>query len=167
MPNRDLITFEPDNEYEVELLFDSCKEGISDKGLEWYLYSFKYEGKEYGHFAKPPLHQQLKEYSRGDIVKISNLVNGWKVVHALSDGGTPNKPPIPKRNNNYGITWGMCINNAVRIVLASGDTDNILLRVYETACGLMDIAVGGLKEWEQKQHEKDQNKEPNGDGLPF
>ena len=166
MPNRDLITFEPDNEYEVELLFDSCKEGVSDKGLEWYLYSFKYEGKEYGHFAKPPLHQQLKEYSRGDIVKISNLVNGWKVVHALSDGG-PNKPPTPKRNNNYGITWGMCINNAVRIVIAKGELDDVLQRVNTVADGLMHIAVDGLKVWEQERHEKDQNTKPNGDGLPF
>ena len=167
MANRDLIDFVPDYDYEVELMFDRCKEGISDKGREWRLYTLKYDGDEYGHFASSALHQQLEKYGKGDVVKITNGPTGYKVVHASLGGGT-SKAPAPKRNNNYGITWGMCINNAVRIVIAKGELDDVLQRVNEVADGLMHIAVDGLKVWEQTQHEKDQNKEPNGDdGLPF
>ena len=33
--------------------------------------------------------------------------------------------------------------------------------------GLMNVAVDGLKRWEENRHQKDQNSTPNDDDLPF
>ena len=171
MANRDLIVFQDGEKQEIELIFDTPLTDVNRKGEPYNLYAFKIGSVEFGCFAEDELHEELIQYNKGSVLTVTKMGKAYKVESLGGSYKKENRESPQKNarvsNNNYGVTWGMSMNNAVRIVLASGDTDNILLRVYETACGLMDIAVGGLKEWEQKQHEKDQNKEPNGDDLPF
>ena len=80
----------------------------------------------------------------------------------------PKSSVFPKTNTNYGITWGMCINNATQIVMKQGIDGNsdIGEQVEQVARELMEVAVDGLARWEQTHNQKDQNDKPN-DGLPF
>ena len=166
---KDTLVFSPsDHEYEVELMFDDCIEGTKQDGNPWYRYTLKCEGTEYTHFAEPETHKQLRRYKKGDILKITNHpTEGLKVFTGFSQSNIDPTPTPSSRKNNYGVTWGMCINNAVRIVIAKDELKDVLQRVNAVADGLMNIAVDGLEEWERRRHEKDQNKEPNRDDLPF
>lgn len=79
---------------------------------------------------------------------------------------------VPKKvvtNGSLGITWGMSINNATQLMIAKGldDKTDIIEELEKTASKIMDVAVNGLTRWEQNQHEKDQNLNPNSDGMPF
>jgi len=104
---------------------------------------------------------------------------GWSVI-PMSGGNHPlemtnDKSKLlgnPKKviaNANYGITWGMCINNATQIVLKQnkGDYSNIGEQVEQVARELMEVAVDGLQRWEKSYNEKDQNDKPNNEDVPF
>jgi len=83
--------------------------------------------------------------------------------NAKEDTDTPKKVvDVPKKvitNSSYGITWGMCINNATKIVIKQGIDGNsdIGEQVEQVARELMEVAVDGLSKWENEYHQKDQN----------
>lgn len=89
-------------------------------------------------------------------------------LDAFADKGT-DKPVKIVSNGSLGITWGMSINNATQIMIAKGldEKADIIEELEKTASKIMDVAVNGLTRWEQDQHEKDQNSEPNDDDVPF
>ena len=79
---------------------------------------------------------------------------------------------VPKNvvtNSSLGITWGMSINNATQLMIAKGldDKTDIIEELEKTASKIMDVAVNGLTRWEKEQNEKNQNSNPNDDGMPF
>ena len=88
---------------------------------------------------------------------VNNVQNGSKSVN------------IPISSGTLGITWGMCINNATKLVIARGIPKDIGLgaEIESVAKELMDVAVDGLEKWQYEHYQKDQNSEPNGDDLPF
>ena len=80
-----------------------------------------------------------------------------KVVNNVQNGsGSVN---IPMSNGSLGITWGMCINNATKLVIERGIDGNsdIGEQVEQVARELMEVAVDGLSKWENDYHQKDQN----------
>lgn len=134
------------------------------------------------------LYKQLVKYDKGSKVQVMmkdiegkmgkftgydvKPLNG--VASEVSAVVTNSEPKIlgnPKKvfsNANYGITWGMCINNATQIVMnKKEDGVPIEEQVEKIARKLMGVAVYGLVKWEQDQHEKDQNSAPNDGDLPF
>lgn len=91
---------------------------------------------------------------------------------------------IPISSGTLGITWGMCMNNATKIVIdkynvgdaeGNGGVAEFVETIEMYARPLMDVAVNGLKRWEQDHYQKDQNDEPmieeetklDDDDLPF
>ena len=93
---------------------------------------------------------------------------GWTVM-PMSSGSTEssNKPQKAVSNGSLGITWGMCVKEATKIVSSKNNSmGHIFEDIEDFAKGLMDVAVNGLVRWEQGEHEKDQNDKPN-DDLPF
>ena len=66
---------------------------------------------------------------------------------------------IPMSNGSLGITWGMCINNATKLVIERGIDGNsdIGEQIEQIARELMEVAVDGLSKWENDYHQKDQN----------
>ena len=88
---------------------------------------------------------------------VNNVQNGSKSVN------------IPISSGTLGITWGMCINNATKLVIARGIPKDIDLgeEIESVAKELMAVAVDGLEKWQYEHYQKDQNSEPNGDDLPF
>ena len=83
---------------------------------------------------------------------VNNVQNGSKSVN------------IPISSGTLGVTWGMCINNATKIVISWKEDYKTLdfMRddIEDVAFLLMDLAVDGLKRWEQEHYQKDQNDEP-------
>ena len=129
------------------------------------------------------LYNKLAGHKSGSTVQImlkemegkNGKYAGWTVTPmngASEPSNNAEKPPkssvFPKTNTNYGITWGMCINNATQIVMKQGIDGNsdIGEQVEQVARELMEVAVDGLARWEQTHNQKDQNDKPN-DGLPF
>ena len=171
MAKRDLIVFQDGEQQEIELIFDTPLTDVNRKGEPYNLYAFKIGSVEFGCFAEDELHEELIQYNKGSVLTVTKMGKAYKVESLGGSYKKENRESPQKNarvsNNNYGVTWGMCMNNAVRIVIASGESNDMLLRVHEIASSLMDIAVDGLKVWEQERHEKDQNREPNGDDLPF
>ena len=110
--------------------------------------------------------QSEKGSYTGIEVKPLNGVASGKTVKEDTD-----KPVRIVSNGSYGITWGMCINNATKIVISWKEDYKTLdfMRddIEDVAFVLMDIAVDGLKRWEENRHQKDQNSTPNDDDLPF
>jgi len=103
---------------------------------------------------------------------VNNVQNGSKSVN------------IPISSGTLGITWGMCMNNATKIVIdkynvgdaeGNGGVAEFVETIEMYARPLMDVAVNGLKRWEQDHYQKDQNDEPmieeetklDDDDLPF
>lgn len=79
------------------------------------------------------------------------------VVNNVQNGsGSVN---IPMSNGSLGITWGMCINNATKLVIERGIDGNsdIGEQIEQIARELMEVAVDGLSKWENDYHQKDQN----------
>tara|TARA_R100000655_G_scaffold37874_2_gene72580 strand:+ start:5645 stop:6298 length:654 start_codon:yes stop_codon:yes gene_type:complete len=79
---------------------------------------------------------------------------------------------MPKKvvtNGSLGITWGMSINNATQLMIAKGldNKTDIIEELEKIASKIMDVAVNGLTRWEKEQYEKDQNSNPNDDGMPY
>ena len=100
---------------------------------------------------------------------------GWTVM-PMSSGmaESSNKPQKAVSNGSLGITWGMCVKEATKIVSSKNNSmGHIFQDIEDFAKGLMDVAVNGLVRWEQEQYEKDQNSSPNEvkekpkDDLPF
>ena len=78
---------------------------------------------------------------------VNNVQNGSKSVN------------IPISSGTLGITWGMCINNATKLVIERGIDGNsdIGEQIEQIARELMEVAVDGLSKWENDYHQKDQN----------
>ena len=78
---------------------------------------------------------------------VNNVQNGSRSVN------------IPMSNGSLGITWGMCINNATKLVIERGIDGNsdIGEQIEQIARELMEVAVDGLSKWENDYHQKDQN----------
>lgn len=92
---------------------------------------------------------------------------GWSVI-PMSGGNHPlevmNKSKKPV-NGSLGITWGMCVKEATKIVISkSTPTENIFEDIEYFATGLMNIAVHGLVRWEESQNKKE---EPKDEDVPF
>ena len=68
---------------------------------------------------------------------VNNVQNGSKSVN------------IPISSGTLGITWGMCINNATKLVIARGIPKDIDLgeEIESVAKELMAVAVDGLEKW--------------------
>ena len=100
--------------------------------------------------------QSEKGSYTGIEVKPLNGVASGKTVKEDTD-----KPVRIVSNGSYGITWGMCINNATKIVISWKEDYKTLdfMRddIEDVAFVLMDIAVDGFKRWENEHHQKDQN----------
>lgn len=125
------------------------------------------------------LYKQLVKYDKGSKVQVMmkdidgkmGKFTGYDVkpLNGVASEGssevTNDKPKtvdVPKKvitNSSYGITWGMCINNATKIVIKQGIDGNsdIGEQVEQVARELMEVAVDGLSKWENDYHQKDQN----------
>ena len=109
--------------------------------------------------------QSEKGSYTGIEVKTLNGVASGKTVKEDTD-----KPVRIVSNGSYGITWGMCVKEATNIVIAKGnidDREDVFGDIEHYTKGLMNVAVDGLKRWEENRHQKDQNSTPNDDDLPF
>ena len=88
---------------------------------------------------------------------------GWTVM-PMSSGSTEssNKPQKAVSNGSLGITWGMCINNATKIVINENNDyetwDFMMEDIEDVAFHLMELATNGLVRWEQEQREREQNR---------
>jgi len=92
---------------------------------------------------------------------------GWSVI-PMSGGSHPlevmNKSKKPV-NGSLGITWGMCVKEATKIVSSKNNSrGHIFEDIEDFAKGLMDIAVHGLARWEESQNKKE---EPKDEDVPF
>ena len=109
--------------------------------------------------------QSEKGSYTGIEVKPLNGVASGKTVKEDTD-----KPVRIVSNGSYVITWGMCVKEATNIVIAKGnidDREDVFGDIEYYTKGLMNVAVDGLKRWEENRHQKDQNSTPNNDDLPF
>lgn len=133
------------------------------------------------------LYKKLVGNSSGTTVQVMlKEINGEKGTYAgwsvtpMSGGNHPlevlNNPKKVVSSNSLGITWGMCINNATKIVIDWKEDyktlDFMLEDIEDVAGGLMNIATGGLTRWEEDQIQKDQNdkpseEKPNNEDVPF
>jgi|TARA_R100000084_G_scaffold103967_1_gene60220 hypothetical protein len=98
------LEFQKEATYKVELLFDAPRQGKNNKGHNWYLYGVKHDEVEKNFFADYALSDELKKYSRGDVLEITDMdlsdnpwKHDWKVVSVGS-----NKPldELMKSRNN-------------------------------------------------------------------
>ena len=133
------------------------------------------------------LYKKLVGNSSGTTVQVMlKEINGEKGTYAgwsvtpMSGGNHPlevlSKSKKVVSSNSLGITWGMCINNATKIVISWKEDyktlDFMLEDIEDVAGGLMNIATSGLTRWEEDQIQKDQNdkpseEEPNNEDVPF
>ena len=82
---------------------------------------------------------------------------------------------VPKKvvindDRDMQIKWSMCLKEATRMSTDhyAKEPEGSIFKSIEYLTGkLMDIAVNGLTRWEKEQNEKDQNSNPNDDGMPF
>ena len=130
------------------------------------------------------LYKQLVNYEKGSKVQVTmkdiegkmGKFTGYDVkpLNGVASGKTAkentDKPVRIVSNGSYGITWGMCVKEATNIVIAKGnidDREDVFGDIEYYTKGLMNVAVDGLKRWEENRHQKDQNSTPNDDDLPF
>tara|TARA_R110002012_G_C11413652_1_gene587371 strand:- start:44 stop:691 length:648 start_codon:yes stop_codon:yes gene_type:complete len=133
------------------------------------------------------LYKQLVNYDKGSKVQVTmkdiegkiGKFTGYDVkpLNGVASGKTvkedTDKPVRIVSNGSYGITWGMCMNNATQICINRWSIDginkevSIANQIEDIAGNLMNVAVDGLKRWEENRHQKDQNSTPNDDDLPF
>ena len=136
------------------------------------------------------LYKKLVGNSSGSTVQVMlKEINGEKGTYAgwsvtpMSGGNHPlevlNSPKKVVSSNSLGITWGMCINNATKILISWKEDyetlDFMRDQIEDVAFVLMDVATNGLKRWEQEQQENDQNdkpseeeqEKPNNEDVPF
>ena len=130
------------------------------------------------------LYKQLVNYEKGSKVQVTmkdiegkmGKFTGYDVkpLNGVASGKTvkedTDKPVRIVSNGSYGITWGMCVKEATNIVIAKGnidDREDVFGDIEHYTKGLMNVAVDGLKRWEENRHQKDQNSTPNDDDLPF
>tara|TARA_R100001463_G_scaffold91773_1_gene146480 strand:- start:1280 stop:1924 length:645 start_codon:yes stop_codon:yes gene_type:complete len=133
------------------------------------------------------LYKKLVGNSSGTTVQVMlKEINGEKGTYAgwsvtpMSGGNHPlevlSKSKKVVSSNSLGITWGMCINNATKIVISWKEDyktlDFMLEDIEDVAGGLMNIATSGLTRWEEDQIQKDQNdkpseEKPNNEDVPF
>lgn len=100
------LEFQKEATYKVELLFDAPKNGKNAKGHDWYLFGVKHDGVEKNFFADYALVDELKKYSRGDVLEITDMdstenpwKHDWKVVSVGS-----NKPLDEQMKSRHNIT---------------------------------------------------------------
>jgi len=67
--NREKLTMDINKDNVVELMFDTPKTGTSSFG-DYFLYGVKHNNVEKSIFATSKLHEQLRNYGRGDLVNI-------------------------------------------------------------------------------------------------
>ena len=77
--------------YPVELLYDQPKQGESQYG-KYNLYSLDYAGDRYGLFAEDALHEELKNYKKGDrvVIERSQDSKGGLQWSVSQQNGSPN-----------------------------------------------------------------------------
>lgn len=77
--------------YPVELLYDQPKQGESQYG-KYNLYSLDYNGERYGLFAEDSLHEELKNYKKGDhvVIERNQGEKGQLLWHVSPQNGSPN-----------------------------------------------------------------------------
>ena len=132
-------------------------------------------------------YERLVKYEKGSKVQVmmKEMQGGKgkytgievKPLNGVASGKTVkediDKPVRIVSNGSYGITWGMCINNATQICINRWSIDginkevSIANQIEDIAGNLMNVAVDGLKRWEENRHQKDQNFTPNDNDLPF
>tara|TARA_B100000424_G_C22630514_1_gene349485 strand:- start:14 stop:508 length:495 start_codon:yes stop_codon:yes gene_type:complete len=67
--NREKLAMDVNTDNIVELMFDTPKTGTSSFG-DYYLYGVKHNNVEKSIFATSKLHEQLRNYGKGDLVNI-------------------------------------------------------------------------------------------------
>ncbi len=72
MTQRQKLEIQLNQPTKIELLYDEPVEGTSNYG-PYYLYAVKCGNSEYSYFAPEQVHQELKNYRKGDIVNITKL----------------------------------------------------------------------------------------------
>ena len=127
-------------------------------------------------------YERLVKYKKGSKVQVmmkemqggKGKYTGIEVnpLNGVASGKTvkenTDKPVRIVSNGSLEITWCMCVKEATKIVISkSTSTDNIFEDIEYFAEGLMNVAVDGLKRWEENRHQKDQNSTPNDNDLPF
>ena len=132
-------------------------------------------------------YERLVKYEKGSKVQVmmKEMQGGKgkytgievKPLNGVASGKTVkediDKPVRIVSNGSYGITWGMCMNNATQICINRWSIDginkevSIANQIEDIAGNLMNVAVDGLKRWEENRHQKDQNFTPNDNDLPF
>ena len=127
-------------------------------------------------------YERLVKYEKGSKVQVmmkemqggKGKYTGIEVnpLNGVASGKTvkenTDKPVRIVSNGSLEITWCMCVKEATKIVISkSTSTDNIFEDIEYFAEGLMNVAVVGLKRWEDNRHQKDQNSTPNDNDLPF
>ena len=127
-------------------------------------------------------YERLVKYKKGSKVQVmmkemqggKGKYTGIEVnpLNGVASGKTvkenTDKPVRIVSNGSLEITWCMCVKEATKIVISkSTSTDNIFEDIEYFAEGLMNVAVDGLKTWEENRHQKDQNSTPNDNDLPF
>jgi hypothetical protein len=85
-------------DYPVTLLYDRCKNGISQYG-PWNLYGVIYDEESQGLFADERLHAMLSQYRKGDQVTIRREqdING-KLSWCVSPGSSQKVPLIKSQD---------------------------------------------------------------------
>ena len=108
---RPKIDLELNKQYSITLLFDNCIEGTGNYG-KYFLYAISNgDGKEYSLFAPETLHQQLKNYKKGDallvtkqaIQKNSKVVINYD-VHKVPTSEEPTQHNPPKQEDDFYYT---------------------------------------------------------------
>tara|TARA_R100001443_G_C3348726_1_gene176312 strand:- start:384 stop:863 length:480 start_codon:yes stop_codon:yes gene_type:complete len=113
MNQKPKLDFETQKTYKIELIFDSPKTGKNAKGNDWYLYGVKHDGIEKNFFADYDLANELKKYSRGDVLEVTDNYQGenpygheWKVMSVGSN--KPLDQQMKSRQNQTEVkieTW--------------------------------------------------------------
>ena len=77
--------------YPVELLYDQPKQGESQYG-KYNLYGLEYNGEQYGLFAEDSLHEELKNYKKGNrvVIERSQDSKGGLQWSVSQQNGSPN-----------------------------------------------------------------------------
>lgn len=168
---------------------------ITEGGLKWFQdkdtgeWVTLKDGKSTDMEISEALYKQLVNYDKGSKVQVMmkeiegkmgkftgydvkalNGVASTTTTEVAANG--PKAVNVPKKvitNGSLGITWGMSINNATKLMIARGIDEkvDIINELEKVTWMVMEVATYGLKNWEKRQHEKDQNSAPNDDDLPF
>jgi len=123
---RPKLEFQKGTTYKVELSFEDPKTGKNAKGNDWYLYGVKHNGVDKNFFADYALVAELKKFTRGDIIEITDdnqeenpYKHDWKVVSVGSN--KPLDQEMKARQNTTEIK----IQTYASMKIASSISNNI------------------------------------------